>query len=92
MVDITHKNAAEHAKVVNDLLADLELEGKPTLLVLNKIDLLTKNIHEYSFGDSDVYTDNNAIPVSAYRRWGFDNLVGSIIRMTGREELSLIEV
>ncbi len=92
VVDITHKNASEHAKVVNDLLVDLQLEGKPTLLVLNKIDLLTKNIHEYSFGDSDIYTDNNAIPVSAYKRWGFDNLVGSIIRMTGREELSLVEV
>ena len=90
--DITHKNAFEHSQVVNDLLKDLDLQRKPKLLVLNKIDLLTEDIHQYSFGDSDIYKDNNAIPISAYRRWGFDNLVESITRIIEREELSLVNV
>ena len=92
VIDITHKNAFEHSQVVNDLLKDLDLQQKPKLLVLNKIDLLTEDIHQYSSPPPDIYKDNNAIPISAYRRWGFDNLVESITRIIEREELSLVNV
>ena len=40
VVDITHKNAAEQCQTVEDILADLGLEQKPRLTLLNKIDLL----------------------------------------------------
>jgi GTP-binding protein HflX len=40
VVDITHKNAAEQYQTVEDILIELELDAKPRLTVLNKIDLL----------------------------------------------------
>jgi GTP-binding protein HflX len=40
VVDIIHKNAAEQCQTVEDILADLDLEKKPRLTLLNKIDLL----------------------------------------------------
>jgi GTP-binding protein HflX len=40
VVDITHKNAAEQCQTVEDILADLGLEKKPRLTLLNKIDIL----------------------------------------------------
>ena len=40
VVDITHKNAAEQYQTVEDILIELDLDAKPRLTVLNKIDLL----------------------------------------------------
>ena len=40
VVDITHHNAVEQTRVVEDILADLRLQDKPAILALNKIDLL----------------------------------------------------
>jgi GTP-binding protein HflX len=40
VVDITHKNAAEQCQTVEDILAELGLDEKPRLTLLNKIDLL----------------------------------------------------
>ena len=40
VVDITHHNAVEQTRVVEDILADLGLQDKPVILALNKIDLL----------------------------------------------------
>ena len=39
VVDVSHHNAAEHVQVVEDTLAELKLQDKPRLLVLNKMDL-----------------------------------------------------
>ena len=43
VIDITHPKAPEQAEVVEQTLADLNLAGKPRLLVINKLDLLTDN-------------------------------------------------
>jgi GTP-binding protein HflX len=43
VIDITHPKAPEQAEVVEQTLTDLELGGKPRLLVINKMDLLTDN-------------------------------------------------
>ncbi|MDA0770335.1 MAG: GTPase HflX [Chloroflexi bacterium] len=40
VLDITHPNAAEQSEVVGRILADMRLNDKPRILVLNKIDLL----------------------------------------------------
>jgi GTPase len=40
VVDASHPTWAEHVQIVQDVLRDLEADGRPTLLVLNKIDLL----------------------------------------------------
>ncbi len=39
VIDITHPNAAEQAQTVDDLLAELGLEEKPKIIVLNKLDI-----------------------------------------------------
>jgi GTP-binding protein HflX len=46
VVDITHRNAGEHVDVVEGVLKDLGVAGKPKLLVLNKVDLLSKMLDE----------------------------------------------
>ncbi len=40
IVDITHKNALEQSRAVEDILADLGATRKPIITALNKIDLL----------------------------------------------------
>ena len=40
VVDIAHRNAAEQAHVVHEILAKMGLSERPRVLVLNKIDLL----------------------------------------------------
>ena len=42
VVDVSHRNAAEHARVVEDTLAELDLGDKPRLLALNKMDLAVR--------------------------------------------------
>ena len=40
VVDASHPTWAEHVQIVQDVLRELEADGRPMLLVLNKIDLL----------------------------------------------------
>ncbi|MFQ5650342.1 MAG: GTPase HflX [bacterium] len=40
VVDITHPGFFQHIQVVNDVLNDLKISNKPTILVFNKIDRL----------------------------------------------------
>ena len=40
VVDITHRNAAEQVSVVERILGDMGLSGAPTVMALNKTDLL----------------------------------------------------
>ena len=43
VVDVAHPNAAEHVEEVQRILGELELAEKPTIVVLNKLDLLPTN-------------------------------------------------
>jgi GTP-binding protein HflX len=84
VVDITSYNASEQSEVVNDILKDLELQGKPRITILNKIDkLLDHNIKwdensaiEYLSGTQEVQKD--IILISATKRWGLKNLMNAI--------------
>ena len=40
VVDVTHPNAEDHVRVVNETLAELDAQDKPTLMVFNKVDAL----------------------------------------------------
>ena len=46
VVDISHKNFEDHIESVNSILKDIECEGKPTLMVFNKIDAYQPEIIE----------------------------------------------
>jgi len=64
VVDITHRNAAEQCHTVEDILAELGLDEKPRLTLLNKIDLLDGG---EALGDGDLLPDRRGFPVAAQR-------------------------
>ncbi|MGE5595938.1 MAG: GTPase HflX [Hyphomicrobiales bacterium] len=82
VIDISHPHAFEHTKTVEATLADLGVADRPTLLVLNKADLL----HDANGQPPTSYDDalalvasggeppSNVVLVSAERRWGLDAL------------------
>ncbi|MDA0988525.1 MAG: GTPase HflX [Chloroflexi bacterium] len=83
VIDITHQNAPEQVQVVNDLLAGLHLEDKPTILVLNKIDLLADQDmgEEYAGCLKTSLRQDRVVTVSATKGWGLDNLLKNITEL-----------
>ena len=77
VVDITHKNMRQHIAVVEDILSDLGLQGKPDLLVLNKADLLPDDSALLN-NEGD---DGEGIMVSAATRQGLDELLVHVDRL-----------
>jgi len=81
MVDITHPNAVQQARTVEETLAELGLGEKPRLTVLNKIDLLPTNTATQEPGTRN--QELVALPawasdgrlVSAAKGWGLDELL-----------------
>ncbi|MXZ03646.1 MAG: GTPase HflX [Chloroflexi bacterium] len=83
VTDISNPLAAEAAEVVDGVLDGLGLGETPRVLVLNKLDLVTK---ERPTGD-DV-SDNGAVMTSAVKRWGIDELrfaIDAALSADGRE-------
>ena len=84
VVDVSHHNAAEHVQVVEDTLAELKLQDKPRLLVLNKMDLAVT-------GENGAAPDLSAlgesaqggVMVSAAEGWGLDLLLPSTPSRSG---------
>ncbi|MEM0961974.1 MAG: GTPase HflX [Bacteroidota bacterium] len=70
VVDVTHPNAEDHIRVVNETLAELEAQDKPTLMVFNKVDALDNPglLHQLQAAH------DNAVFVSAMRGIGLDDL------------------
>ena len=86
VIDITHTKAPEQAEVVEQTLADLELGGKPRLLVINKMDLLTGNPDDVTAAQADLSAiaaaDSPAVSgrvfVSAARGWNLPALLDAV--------------
>jgi len=79
LVDITHDNAAEQFQTVEEILADLGLDSKPRITVLNKIDLVVQNQEELATLATPMkLPDDATVLVSALKGWGSDNLLGKI--------------
>lgn len=75
VLDITHANAAEQAQTVIETLADLEVDDKPMLTVLNKVDQLgdvTQDRARHLAAEMGLPPDH--IPVSAELDWGLNFL------------------
>ena len=85
VIDITHQNAAEQVQVVDDLLADLHLEAKARILVLNKIDLLVDQDlgEEYAKRLNTPLDQNRVVTVSATKAWGLEKLLKAIVDLLG---------
>lgn len=80
VVDITHHNAIEQFKTVENILIDLGLESKPRLLALNKIDLLLQKPDDLLElpPDFNQTADGTAFLISALKGWFLDKLLEGI--------------
>jgi GTPase len=74
VVDVSHPQAEEQIAAVNSVLAEIGADGKPTIMVLNKIDkcegngLLEKYLQQYS----------NAVAISAASGTGIPELIDEL--------------
>ncbi len=82
VVDLNSHNAPEQCQTVEDILTDLNLEDKPRITALNKIDLLLKDnqpCDEESaisyLSDRGEAMDENTVLISATRGWGLTRLL-----------------
>ena len=85
MVDITHKNAANQCRTVEEILSELSLKDKPKITVFNKLDLALDSAQEMEalttvpfFGEEIILPDRNIALISATEGWGVDKLLGKI--------------
>ncbi len=82
VVDITHKNAAEQAQVVDKILADMGLADRRRVLVMNKVDVLAPDVPEGMEPGADMEglvsmpgeSRWPVVLVSAAKGWGLDKL------------------
>ena len=81
VVDLTSHNAPEQCQIVEDILADLDLMDKPRITALNKIDLLLDDSRKWDEEAAIDYlshrgevVNENAVLVSAVKRWGLGKL------------------
>ena len=83
VVDMTAHNAAEQSLVVEGILRDLQLDNKPLLTVLNKIDLLLDQSESWDETKALEFLANtagtpNTVLISAEKRWGLKKLVQTV--------------
>ena len=80
VVDITHRNASEQAQVVERTLRQLNLEGKPRILAMNKVDMLVSGNGQLGIGDPHALQEasHRVVLISAAYRWGLDSLLQEV--------------
>ena len=77
VVDITHPNAQEQARAVEDTLAELKVSDVPVVVALNKIDRLDDPAEARRLAAETPHT----IAISAARNIGLDDLLADVERM-----------
>jgi len=88
VVDVAHPRASEQQRAVREILGELGLADKPTLLVLNKCDLLSGPLGAASVAEAD---EEDAVVVSAVTSFGIGALRARIARRLG-EAVREVEV
>lgn len=78
VVDVSHPDWEEQKRVVEEVLADLELDGAPALLVYNKVDRLTHEEETILKERSLALDPTPAVWVSAVTDGGLEPLVESL--------------
>jgi GTPase len=74
VLDISHPNAPEQAETVREVLAELDVVGKPMVTALNKIDMLDEDADPASVAD-DLNLPDDFVPISAMQDRGIDTLL-----------------
>ncbi len=85
IIDITHKNAANHCQTVEQILKELDIGNKPRLTVFNKLDLVINSdsdLENFSASpflkEKSFLKENRVVFISAIKGWGLDNLLDKI--------------
>jgi GTP-binding protein HflX len=79
VVDITHPSAAQQSTTVDKILSGLGLGDKPSITVLNKVDLFVEKEEDISdLARAVEESGQQAVLVSAAKRWGLDSLLQMI--------------
>ena len=87
VIDVSHPKAPEQTEVVEQTLDELGLGGRPRLLVINKMDLLTDSatsgselaeVRELSLGEGWEKDAADGVLVSAEKGWNLDHLLSEI--------------
>jgi len=88
VVDGAARNAAEQCRTVEGILADLHLDERPRLTVINKIDRLLDDSRKWDEPSALNYLKEQPLPVardtllvSALNRWGLVSLAQKLARM-----------
>ena len=86
VVDVAHENAIEQSETVGEILRGLDASDRPRVTALNKIDLLEDS------PDVDTSLYANAVPISALRRTGLEDLCAKIAEVlaTSMEAVRLV--
>jgi GTPase len=77
IVDITHPNAAEQARAVEDTLAELQVQDLPVVVALNKIDRLPNPAEARRAAAESPHT----VAISAAKGDGLDDLLARIAQL-----------
>jgi GTP-binding protein HflX len=91
VVDLTSHNAAEQSQVVEGILRDLGLEGKPRITALNKIDLLLDKNERWDETKALEYLNHFAgdnpdtVLISAWKKWGFKKLLETLNKVVNEQ-------
>jgi GTP-binding protein HflX len=91
VVDASHPDREEHEDVVREVLADLELDTRPVLMVYNKVDRLTHHEEEALRTRVEALHPHPAVFVSAHQPESLDRLREALLERL-RARLSLVEV
>ena len=82
VLDISHRNVLEQASVVEGILKQLELEDKPVINVLNKVDLLSQEPEgTNTYGNTHQTPADfpiDGVPISAMNGTGLNDLLERI--------------
>ncbi|MBI2848323.1 MAG: GTPase HflX [Chloroflexi bacterium] len=91
VVDFSLHNAAEQNQVVEDILRELDLQDKPRITILNKIDRMLDPNRTWTeqeamdyLSDQRVPLEENTVLVSATRGWGLKRLLEVISLMMAK--------
>ncbi|HQZ90236.1 MAG TPA: GTPase HflX [Thermomicrobiales bacterium] len=85
VVDIAHPDAPEQAETVREILAELDVLGKPVVTALNKIDLIESTIDPGALAES-LGLPGDFVPISAERGIGIDLLLERIGEAIGESQ------
>ena len=82
VLDVSHPNMLEQARVVESLLDDLDVLEKPRLVVLNKVDLISEKNSEAIEAKVDILSSNlgnlEMVKISALENGGFNTMLTKV--------------